>query len=329
MTQIGHFLCLLWGCLIGHFIVYGWCKIWDFITSKRICVPEIKYDVTDNPILSLKNRLGQAYVASHDQTVKKLLHRLLEYVEWIDNWHKEQVLIMESERNGYERMCKQVQAELESERSKNAELEKQLKDAELKNEQLRQMLKLNIGKPLFTPQDWQNTYGKEPIPVENFKTEEALKRAINIQTGAIIHIDSEDLNRYSVGRGPDGSLLKDEPPINNEEFVQKLRDWWGLEAEKAVEIAMPETVKKKQDDGWIDAIEAAREPDKWPEYMAKVEGVPKGFNKYKVTLYDNKKNETIETELCGANIYDALKSVDEERYSAIGYRCIMRNKGWC
>jgi hypothetical protein len=108
-----------------------------------------------------------------------------------------------------------------------------------------------------------------------------------------------------------------------------LRDWWGLEASKAIEIAMPETDKKKQDSGWVDAIEAARDPNKWPEYMAKVEGIPKNFNKYKVTLYDNKENETIETELYGANIYDALKSIDNERYSTVGYRCVWRNKGWC
>jgi hypothetical protein len=66
--------------------------------------------------------------------------------------------------------------------------------------------------------------------------EEALKRSIPMNTGAIIHIDSEDLNRYSTERGPDGKLLKDEPPIKNEEFIKQLRDWWGLEASKAVEL---------------------------------------------------------------------------------------------
>jgi hypothetical protein len=131
-------------------------------------------------------------------------------------------------------------------------------------------------------------------------------------------MDSETLNC-------DGE--KDLQKAINEEFTKKLRDWWGLEASKAVEL--PNTVKKKWPDDWVDAIEAARDPDKWPEYMAKVEGVPKDFNKYKVTLYDNKENETTETELWGANIYDALKSVDNERYGVIGYRCVMRNKGWC
>ena len=294
MTQIGRILCALCGGLIGYSITYAWCRFWDFVGRKRVEIPEIKYDVTDNPILTLKNRLGQAYVASYDRTAKKLLHRLLEYVEWIDNWHKEQVLIVENDRNGYKRMHEQSREKLESERSKNAELIQQLKDAELKNEQLRQMLKLNIGKPLFTPQDWQNTYGKEPIPVGTVKTEEALKQSIPMNTGAIIHIDSEDLNRYSVGRGPDGNLLKDEPTIKNEEFIKQLRDWWGLEASKAVEIALPDTDQKKQVNGCV--------------------------HKYKATLYDMKENETVEKDLLGTDIEDALNTIDKTRYGVVGYR---------
>ena len=58
MTQIGHFLCLLLGCIIGHLIVYVVRLIWNFFAQKRVEIPEIKYDVADNPILSLKNRLG-------------------------------------------------------------------------------------------------------------------------------------------------------------------------------------------------------------------------------------------------------------------------------
>ena len=284
MTQMGRILCALCGGLIGYLITYAWCKFWDFATSKHVEVPEIKYDVADNPILSLKNRLGQAYVASHDQSVKKLLHRLLEYVEVIEEWHKSKINLAENKCNTYRTRAARAEVELATERSKNEELTKQLKDAELKSEQLRQMLKLNIGKPLFTPQDWQNTYGKKPIPVGYSATVKSEKEA--------------------------------------EEFLDKVRGLMGIEADKAVEMELPNTVKAKWPDDWVDAIEAARDPDKWPEYMAKVEGIPKNFNKYKVTLYDNKENETIETELYGANIYDALKSIDNERYSALGYRCI-------
>ena len=237
MTQMEHSLCLLWGCLIGHFIVYGWCRFWDFIGRKRVEIPEIKYDVADNPILTLKNRLGQAYVASYDRTAKKLLHRLLEYVEWIDNWHKEQVLIVESKRNGYKRMYELSREKLETERSKNAELTKQLKDAELKNEQLRQMLKLNIGEPLITPQEWRNIYDKKPIPVGYSGTAMTATEATELaehlmnMTSQPIVLDSETLN---------------ETQIKNEEFIKQLRDWWGLEASKAIEIAMPDADKKDE-----------------------------------------------------------------------------------
>lgn len=280
MTQIGRILCALCGGLIGYSITYAWCRFWDFIGRKRVEIPEIKYDVTDNPILTLKNRLGQAYVASYDRTAKKLLHRLLEYVEWIDNWHKEQVLLVENDRNGYKRKAERLQTEFEAECSKNAELTKQLKDAELKNEQLRQMLKLNIGEPLITPQEWKNIYNKKPIPVGYSGTAktatEATELAERLQRIASqpIVMDSETLN---------------EPQIKNEEFIKQLRDWWGLEAQKAVEIAMPDTAK---------------------------------INKYKVTLYDMKENETIEKDLLGADIEEALSTIDRVRYGVVGYRRI-------
>jgi hypothetical protein len=152
---------------------------------------------------------------------------------------------------------------------------------------------------------------KEPLSAT--EATDLAERLMNMTSKPIV-MDSETLN---------------DTQAKNEEFIKQLRDWWGLEASKAIEIAMSETDKKKQDSGWVDAIEAARDPNKWPEYMAKVGGIPNNLNKYKVTLYDNKENETTETELWGANIYDALKSVDNERYGVIGYRCVMRNKGWC
>ena len=262
MTRMEHFLCLLWGCLIGHFIVYGWCRFWDFITRKRVAIPEIKYDVTDNPILTLKNRLGQAYVATYDRTAKKLLHRLLEYIEWIDNWHKEQVLIVENDRNGYKRKAERLQAEFESECSKNAELEKQLKSIGEKyvfcyNMLQKEMLSdwkpieraENVREALCAPQDWQNTYSKEPIPVGYSGTAMTATEATELaehlmnMTSQPIVLDSEALN---------------EPQIKNEEFIKQLRDWWGLEADT----------------------------NKWPDFMMKVNCVPKEWNRYKVTVQD-------------------------------------------
>ena len=287
MTQIGHFLCLLLGCLIGHLIVYIVRGIWNFLTKKRVEVPEIKYDVADNPILSLKNRLGQAYVASHDQSVKKLLHRLLEYVEVIEEWHKSKINLAENKCNTYRTRAARAEVELATERSKNEELTKQLKDAELKNEQLRQMLKLNISKPLFTPQDWQNTYGKEPIPVGYFGTAKTATEATELaehlmnMTSQPIVMDSETLN---------------ETQTKNEEFIKQLRNFWGLEASKAIEIAMPDTDQKKQNNSCV--------------------------HKWIATLYDMKENETTEKYLLGVDIEEALSTIDRVRYGVVGYRRI-------
>lgn len=189
MTQIGRILCALCGGLIGYSITYAWCRFWDFIGRKRVEIPEIKYDVTDNPILQLKNRLGQAYVATYDRTVKKLLHRLLEYVEWIDNWHKEQVLIVESERNDYKRKAERLQAEFEAECSKNAELEKQLKSVGEKYVFCYNMLQ----KEMLS--DWK--------PIE---------RAENVREALC--------------------SPQDEPKINDSEFVEKVRDFWGTLTDK-------------------------------------------------------------------------------------------------
>ena len=337
MTQIGHFLCLLLGCLIGHFIVYVCGKIWDFATSKHVEVPEIKYDVADNPILSLKNRLGQAYVASHDQSVKKLLHRLLEYVEVIEEWHKSKINLAENKCNTYRTRAARAEVELATERSKNEELTKQLKDAELKNEQLRQILKLNIGKPFFTPQDWQNTYGKEPIPVGTVKAEEALKQSIPMNTGAIIHIDSEDLNRYSVGRGPDGNLLKDEPQIKNEEFIKQLRDWWGLEASKAVELPNADKATRLRENA-LRMMEATSYPHSTghgkPEYMTSEE-MQEHYQKvlyvkykdeplkcYSVSVYKNDGIRAMFTnwELCAPGITAIERVLSEDGIKAWDYK---------
>ena len=300
MTRMEHFLCLLWGCLIGHFIVYGWCRFCDFITRKRVAIPEIKYDVTDNPILTLKNRLGQAYVATYDRTAKKLLHRLLEYIEWIDNWHKEQVLIVENDRNGYKRKAERLQAEFESECSKNAELEKQLKSIGEKyvfcyNMLQKEMLSdwkpieraENVREALCAPQDWQNTYSKEPIQVGysgTAKTEtEATELAERLQnmTSQPIAMDSETLNCCNWERDENGVLQPsdiicegkeiDEPPIYSEEFNKKLREiWFGVDNDTECH-QYSVTVRKNGDCKEKKIIVLARSPIE----AAKL--VPKGY----------------------------------------------------
>jgi len=308
--------------------------------SKR---PHKSDDEEDNPIVKFKDDLADIYEDNPNGKLKKLAQAVWNRVVEIEKWHNDEIHDWERKYysakwdvgeldvkcNGYReeldewtQRCEELQSKLnESQESLKRESAK-VKTLESETDKLRDMLK-EKEQPDFLIE--KRFPGQTDPFIKITMDEEALKQSIPMNTGAIIHIDSEDLNRYSVG--PDGKLLNGEPLINNEELVEKLRNFWGLEAQKAVEL--PNTVKKKWPDDWVDAIESARDPDKWPEYMAKVEGIPKNFNKYKVTLYDNKENETIETELYGANIYDALKSIDNERYSAVGYRCVWRNKGWC
>jgi hypothetical protein len=296
-------------------VVYIARGIWNFLTSKRVEIPEIKYDVTDNPILSLKNRLGQAYVASHDQTVKKLLHRLLEYVEVIEEWHNAKVHLAETKCDTYRTKAARTEVELRVARSKNEELTKQLNESEKclnhslereanlrkANEGLNKLLKEEqennkIPRFIISDDDEPDYLIEKRFPgqtdpfIKITMDEEALKQSIPMNTGAIIHIDSEDLNRYSVGRGPDGNLLKDEPPIYSEEFNKKLRDWWGLDADT----------------------------NKWPDFMMQVNCVPKEWNRYRVTVR-NKCGATSTVHEWAPNPGYFINKFKESNYTVLSY----------
>ena len=322
--------------------------------SKR---PHKSDDEEDNPIVKFKDDLADIYESNPNGKLKKLAQAVWNRVEEIEKWHNAEIhdwerkyyssewevgqLNVKCERYSKELddwvgRCKELKSKLaESEKCLNHSWER---EANLRkaNEGLNKLLKEEQEKnkiPIFSDQtevpaylindnafDSQinsfakiilNTKPGEPIPVGysgTAKTEtEATELAERLQRIASqpLVMDSETLN---------------DTQIKNEEFIKQLRDWWGLEASKAIEIAMPETDKKKQADGWVDAIEAARDPNKWPEYMAKVEGIPNNLNKYKVTLYDIKENETIESWLYGTDIEDALKGIDRERYGVVAHR---------
>ena len=344
-------------CLM--FLAGGIYHICEYIKSKR---PHKSDDEEDNPIVKFKDDLAEIYEDYPNGKLKKLAQAVWNRVVEIEKWHNEEIHDWErkyysakwevgelsvkcdgyrEELDEWTQRCEELQSKLNEQTKQLKESEKCLdhsleREANLlkANEGLHKLLKEEQEKnkiPIFSDQTEvpaylisENTFGGQINPFSKIivntgegkplTATEATDLAERLQnmTSKPIVLDSEKLN---------------EPTIKNEEFIKQLRDWWGLEASKAVEL--PNTGQKKQDDGWVDAIEAARDPNKWPEYMAKVEGIPKDFNKYKVTLYDNKENETIETELWGANIYDAMKSIDNERYGVVGYRCVMRNKGWC
>ena len=296
--------------------------------SKR---PHKSDDEEDNPIVKFKDDLAEIYESNPNGKLKKLAQAVWNRVEEIEKWHDTE--IEDIERKYYSATCdaeelkdrcNKYNKELgewvarydnlkrkfeESEKCLNHSLER---EANLRkaNEGLNKLLKEEQEKnkiPIFSDQtevpaylindnafDSQinsfakiilNTKPGEPIPVGysgTAKTEtEATELAERLQRIARqpIVLDSEALN---------------EPPIKNEEFIKQLRDWWGLEASKAIEIAMPETDKKKQDNGCV--------------------------HKFKVTLYDIKENKTIEKYLLGTDIKDALKTIDETRYGVVGYR---------
>lgn len=320
-------------------VIYHIC---EKIKAKR---PHKSDDEEDNPITKFKDDLAYIYENYPNGKLKKLAQAVWNRVEEIEKWHNEEIHDWErkyysarysvgelevkcdsyrEELDEWTQRCEELQSKLNEsqERLKRTSarektllseaegLRKQYAELQSELEKSQAQLIKTIPIPRFTVSDddepdyliSENTFGGQINPFA--------KIIINTKPGEPLTATETTELAERLQR------IASQPLVSKEDVVEKLRDWWGVEAEKAVEIALPNTDQKKQDDGW-------------PEYMAKVEGVPKGFNKYKVTLYDNKENETIETELWGANIYDALKSVDEERYSAVGYRCVMRNKGWC
>jgi len=305
----------------------GWHLI-DYIKSKR---PHKNDDEEDNPIVKFKDDLAEIYEDYPNGKLKKLAQAVWNRVVEIEKWHNEEIHDWErkyysakwdvgelsvkcdgyrEELDEWTQRCEELQSKLNESQERLKRESAKVKTLESETDKLRDMLKEKEQPDFLIEKRFPgqiNPFSKVVLNKEPMTATEATELAERLHRIASqpIVMDSETLN---------------ETQTKNEEFIKQLRNFWGLEASKAVEL--PNTVKKKWPDDWVDAIEAARDPDKWPEYMAKVEGVPMDFNKYKVTLYDNKENETTETELWGANIYDALKSIDNERYSALGYRCI-------
>ena len=101
-----------------------------------------------------------------------------------------------------------------------------------------------------------NTKPGEPIPVGYSGTAktateatELAERLMNMTSKPIV-MDSETLNCCNWERDENGVLQPsdiicegkeiDETQTKNEEFIKQLRDWWGLEAQKAVELPKDE-----------------------------------------------------------------------------------------
>ena len=243
--------------------------------SKR---PHKSDDEEENPITKFKDDLAEIYESNPNGKLKKLAQAVWNRVVEIEKWHNDEIhdwerkyyssewevgqLNVKCERYSKELddwvgRCKELKSKLaESEKCLNHSWER---EANLRkaNEGLNKLLKEEQEKnkiPLFSDQTEvpaylinDNTFGGqinsfakvilntkpgEPIPVGYSGTAktateatELAERLMNMTSQPIV-MDSETLN---------------EPTIKNEEFIKQLCEWWGLEASKAIEIAMPET----------------------------------------------------------------------------------------
>lgn len=243
-------------CLM--FLAGGIYHLCNYIKSKR---PHKSDDEEDNPIVKFKDDLAEIYEDNPNGKLKKLAQAVWNRVEEIEKWHKEEIHDWErkyysakwdvgelsvkcdgyrEELDEWTHRCEELQSKLNESQERLKRESAKVKTLESETDKLRDMLKEKEQPDYLIEKRFP---GQTDPFIKITMAEEALEQSIRMNTGAIIHIDSEDLNRYSVGRGPDGNLLKDEP-TKNEEFIKQLRDWWGLEAQKAVEL--PNTDKEEE-----------------------------------------------------------------------------------
>jgi hypothetical protein len=286
--------------------------------SKR---PHKSDDEEDNPIVKFKDDLAEIYESNPNGKLKKLAQAVWNRVEEIEKWHNAEIHDWErkyysakwdvgelsvkcdgyrEELDEWTQRCEELQSKLNESQERLKRESAKTKTLESETDKLRDMLKEEREKnkiPLFTkPVEAPDYLIEKRFPgqtdpfIKITMDEEALKQSIPMNTGAIIHIDSEDLNRYSVGRGPDGNLLKDEPPIYSEEFNKKLRDWWGLDADT----------------------------NKWPDFMMQVNCVPKEWNRYRVTVR-NKCGATSTVHEWAPNPGYFINKFKESNYTVLSY----------
>ena len=242
----------------------------NYIKSKR---PHKSDDEEDNPIVKFKDDLAEIYESNPNGKLKKLAQAVWNRVEEIEKWHNAEIHDWErkyysakysvgeldvkcdgyrEELDEWTQRCEELQSKLNESQERLKRESAKVKTLESETDKLRDMLKEEHEKnkiPIFSDQTEvpaylisENTFGSQINPFakvilntnpgEPLTATEATELAERLQRIARqpIVLDSETLN---------------DTQIKNEEFIKQLRDWWGLEAQKAVEIAMPETDKKK------------------------------------------------------------------------------------
>ena len=286
--------------------------ICENIKAKR---PHKSDDEEDNPITKFKDDLADIYEMYPNGKLQKLAQAVWNRVEEIEKWHNEEIsdikrryysLSCDTEElkdkcNKYNKEVGEWVARYDNLKSKFEESEECLnhsleREANLRkaNEGLHKQLREEQEKnkiPLFTkpveaPEYLisENTFGSQINPFakivvakEPLTATEARELAERLQmlTSQPIVMDSETLN---------------EPPISNEEFVKKLRDWWGLDADT----------------------------NKWPDFMMKVNCVPKEWNRYRVTVR-NKCGATSTVHEWAPNPGYFINRFKESNYTVLSY----------
>ena len=231
---------------VSMFLIGAVYHICEYIKSKR---PHKSDDEEDNPITKFKDDLAEIYENYPNGKLKKLAQAVWNRVEEIEKWHNDEIHDWErkyysakwevgelsvkcdgyrEELDEWTQRCEELQSKLNESQERLKRESAKVETLSNENEMLRETL--NNVEESEKRKDKFLIEKRFPGQINPFSKitidEEALKQSIPMNTGSIIHIDSEDLNRYSVSRGPDGNLVKDEPPIYSEEFNKKLREIW-------------------------------------------------------------------------------------------------------
>ena len=268
---------------VSMFLIGAVYHICEYIKSKR---PHKSDDEEDNPIIKFKDDLAEIYEDNPNSKLKKLAQAVWNRVEEIEKWHDEEIsdikrryysLSCDTEElkdkcNRYNKEVGEWVARYDNLKRKFEESEKCLnhsleREANLRkaNEGLNKLLKDEQEKnkiPIFSDQTevpayliGENTFGSQINPfakvILNTKPGEPLTATEATELAERLQ------NMTSQPIVLDSETLN-EPTIKNEEFIKQLRDWWGLEADT----------------------------NKWPDFMMKVNCVPKEWNRYRVTVQD-------------------------------------------
>lgn len=228
----------------------------EYIRSKR---PHKSDDEEDNPITKFKDDLAEIYENYPNGKLKKLAQAVWNRVVQIEKWHNEEihdwerkyysakwdVVELNVKCNGYReeleewtQRCEELQSKLNESQEHLKRESAKVKTLESETDKLRDMLK-EKEQPDFLIE--KRFPGQTDPFIKITMDKEAVDKAIRLQTNAI-RMSMDTANCCEWTRDANGVLQPsdivldgkeiDEPIINNSELVKKLRDYWGLEADK-------------------------------------------------------------------------------------------------